>query len=235
MDNSQAYFSNIEKLVKYHQVENAQDMIDRTASIKQYLDGLNIDRRKIAVGFDIVMWYFDMFSSETTKWNKNFSSTYGGAPYEQMFLAKNPTASLMTFPAWNTGLAKLLNDESSLTLVNGYQLDLFENFCKKESETWEYDVVSRQSVEAGTAGTFDYIAINTYDIIHDPSLVVSYFNMLNTKGVLIIGHANDGASLYEAGAEYSPYFEVNQNLKALENARVYHDYTVMGTTFAIKL
>jgi len=61
VDNSQAYFSNIEKLVKYHQVENAQDMIDRTASIKQYLDGLNIDRRKIAVGFDIVMWYFETF------------------------------------------------------------------------------------------------------------------------------------------------------------------------------
>lgn len=235
MDNSQIYFSNIEKLVKYHQVESAQDMIDRSETIKQYLDGLNIDRRKVAVGFDIVMWYFDMFSSETTMWNKNFSSTYGGAPCEQAFLMAKPSTSLMTYPAWNTGLARLMNKKSDVTFVNGYQLDIFEQFCKNQSETWNYSTALRQSVEAGTAGTFDFIAMNTYDVIHDPSLIVNYFNMLNTGGTLVIGHANDGASLYEVGAEYSPYFEINQYLKEIENSRVYHDYTTMGTTFAIKM
>lgn len=235
MDDSQIYFSRIKNIVKYHQVENSQDMVDRTASIKEYLDTLNIDRRKIAVGFDIVIWYFDMFFNESTKWNQNFSSTYGGAPYELAFLAKRPASSLMSFPAWNTGLAKLLNDESSVTFVNSYQLDLFENFCKNESETWNYETVLRQEVEAGTAGPFDYIAINAYDIIHDPSLVVSYFNMLATGGVLVIGHINNNALLYEVGAEYSPYYEVHQNLKNINNCRVYHDYTVQGTTVAIKL
>ena len=235
MDNSQIYFSNIEKVVKYYQVENAQDMIDRTESIKQYLDGLNIDKRKIAVGFDVLIWYFDMFSSNTTMWNQNFSSTYGGGVYEEAFLLAKPTNSLMTFPAWNTGLARLINSKSNMTLVNSYQLDLFEQFCKKETETWTYSTVLKTEVESGTAGPFDFIAMNTYDIVHDPSLVVNYFNMLTPGGAMVIGHANDGGALYEAGAEYSPYFEINENLKNIENCIVHHDYTTMGTTIAIKL
>lgn len=236
MDNSKEFFSNIEEIVKFYQVENAQDMVDRTAAIKQYLDTLSIDKRRIAIGmFDILIWYFDMFSSETTMWNQNFSSTYGGSQYELSFLTKNPTTSLMSFPAWNTGLAKLMDEKSDLTIINGYQLDLFETFCKKESETWAYNTVSRQEVEAGIAGSYDYIAINSYDVIHDPSLVVSFFNMLNAGGVLVIGHANNSGHLYEDGAEYIPQYELHQNLKELNNSLVYHDYSVMGTTIAIKM
>jgi hypothetical protein len=235
VDNSQIYFSNIEKIVKFYQVENAQEMIDRTESIKQYLDGLNIDKRKVAVGFDVLIWYFDMFSSDTTMWNQNFSSTYGGASYEEAFLLAKPGSSLLTFPAWNTGLARLMDARSTMTLVNSYQLDIFEQFCKKETETWNYGVVSKAQVEQGAAGPFDFIAMNTYDIVHDPILAVQYFNMLTTGGVMVIGHANDGGALYEAGAEYSPYYEINDHLKGLENSIVYHDYTTMGTTVAIKL
>lgn len=236
MVNSKEFFSNIEEIVKFYQVENAQDMVDRTGDIKQYLDTLSIDKRKVAVGqFDVLVWYFDMFSSETTMWNQNFSSTYGGSQYELSFLTKNPTTSLMSFPAWNTGLAKLMDQKSDLTLINGYQLDLFESFCKKESETWNYDTVLRQQVEAGTAGLYDFIAINSYDVIHDPSLVVSFFSMLNAGGVLVIGHTNNSAHLYDDGAEFSPYYELHQKLKQLENSLVYHDYSVMGTTIAIKM
>ena len=235
MDNANIYFSRIANLVKYENVEGPQEMVDRVASIKSYLDSLNIDKRRIAVGFDILMWYFDIFSSETSEWNNNFGTTYGGAPAEQAFLFSKPAKSLLSYPAWNTGLAKLMNEKSELTLINSHQLDLFEQFCKKESETWNYDTISRQDAEQGDGGPFDFIAINSYDIFHDPELVKSYFNMLSTGGVLVIGHINENNSLYEAEMEYTSGYAVHAALKSFENARVYHDYTVMGTTFAIKM
>lgn len=235
MDNGNIYFSRIANLVKYENVEGPQEMVDRVASIKSYLDSLNIDKRRIAVGFDILMWYFDIFSSETSEWNNNFGTTYGGAAPEQAFLFSKPAKSLLSYPAWNTGLAKLMNEKSELTLINSYQLDLFEQFCKKESEIWNYDTISRQDAEQGNGGSFDFIAINSYDILHDPEIVKSYFNMLNTGGVLVIGHINENNSLYEAEMEYTSSYAVHAALKEFENARVYHDYTVMGTTFAVKM
>ena len=235
MDNANIYFSRVAKLVKYDSVENSQDMIDRTAAIKSYLDGLNLDKRKIAVGFDIVMWYFDIFARETSEWNQNFGSTYGGAAVEQAFLFSKPAKSLLSYPAWNTGLARLMDQKSELTFVNSYQLDLFEQFCKKESETWTYDTISRQDAEEGNGGPFDFIAIHSYDVFHEPELVKSYFNMLNTGGILVIGHINNNDSLYEAEMESTPFYEMHKALHEFENSRVYHDYTTAGTTFAIKM
>lgn len=235
MDNSQIYFSNIQKLVKYYQIEDGQEMIDRTQAIKQYLDGLSIDKRKIAAGFDMVIWYFDMFGTESSNWNRNFSSTYGAGVYEEAFLMAKPTTSLMTFPAWNTGLARLMHEKSQITFVNGYQLDLFEQFCMKETETWNYNVVSKKQVEQGEAGPFDFIAMNGYDIVHDPSLATAYFNLLAPNGAMLIGHANDNGTLYEAGSEYSPYFEIAQNLRDIEDCILHHDHTALGTIIAIKL
>lgn len=235
LNTTQILFSNIKKIVKLYQVEEAQEMIDRVANIKQYLDGLSIDKRKIAAGFDYIIWYFDMFGSEQTNWNQNFSSTYGAAPYEQAFMLAKPASSLMTFPAWNTGLARLINSRSTMTLVNSYQLDIFEQFCKKETETWNYNTVLKTEVEEGTAGPFDFIAMSAYDVLHDPILVLSYFNMLKSGGTMVIAHANDNGNLYDAGGEYTPSYEINQHLVGLENSIVYHDYTTLGSTTVIKL
>jgi hypothetical protein len=235
VDNTQIYFSNIEKLVKYYQVENGQDMLDRTQAIKQYLDSLNIDKRKIAAGFDMLIWYFDMFGTPESHWNINYSSTYGGGVYEEAFLMSKPTKSLMTFPAWNTGLARIINEKSEVTFVNGYQLDIFEQFCKKETETWSYDTVLREELEKGTAGPFDFIAMNTFDIHHEPSLSATYFNMLSPGGVMVIGHVNDNGDLYSVAGQYNPNFEMITSLKNLENCILHHDHTALGTAIAIKL
>jgi hypothetical protein len=59
--------------------------------------------------------------------------------------------------------------------------------------------------------------------------------MLADNGVMLITWANDGGNLYEADAEYSPYSEINQHLKSLENVCVSHDYTLLGTTTVVKL
>jgi hypothetical protein len=59
--------------------------------------------------------------------------------------------------------------------------------------------------------------------------------MLATNGVMLVTWTADNGNLYETDAEYSPYFEIHQHLKSLENVCVSHDYTSLGTTTVVKL
>lgn len=239
MNSEQIYFSRINQLLKPF-TPNAivnQEEIDVYSKIKEYLDSLSLDKRKIAVGGDIFIWIFDAFSKQTSTYKTTDGLRYGDFKQESLFLTKNPTNSLYSSPSWNVNFARIMATRSNVTFVNNFHLDMLENIAleQEELDSWNYDVISRQDAEAGNGGPFDFIAINTYDIIHDPSLVLSYFNMLADNGLLLISWANDNGNLYKVDSEYSPYFEINQHLKALENAVVYHDYTTLGSTYAIKL
>lgn len=221
-------------MIKYHSPNTSQELIDRLSPIKEYLDTLGLDKRKIAVGFDNMIWFFDMFSRQSSNWVEAKSSVYGDGPQEKTFLLKKPATVLMASPAWNTNLTKLMNDNSTLTLLNGHQLDLFEEFIKNDSDGWNYSTVTRQQTESSSVGPYEMICINVFDIVHNPELVQAYYDMLAPGGVLTISYANDNGNLYELGAEYSPYYEINQILKNNEDAVIYHDYTTVGTTIAIK-
>jgi hypothetical protein len=235
-DNSE-FFNYINQVTKYiNTPEQAkQSVLDYSLRIKQYLDTLNLDKRKKAVGLDFIMWFYDMFGNSASKWHEGFASNHGDGPQELLLLTKQPVKTLISSPSWNVAFAKLVNEKSNLTFINSYQLDLFEQFCIDDPSIWDYATITRQEAEAGSGGPFDLICINTYDIIHDPSVVIGYFNMLETNGVMVIPYANDGGTLYDTGAEDSPYYEINKELKALSNSLVYHDYSSIGTTYVIKL
>lgn len=239
MSVQKSFFSRVNDLLKplRTNAEVNQLEFDTHSKIKIYLDTLPIDKRKIAVGGDVFIWYFDLFSREDSAQRSTEGYRYGDGILETSFLIKNPAKSLMSNPVWSVGFAKTAASKSELTLINNYQLNLLENCISAEAEIedWNYQVISRQDAEASAAGPFDFIAITSYDIVHDPSLVLSYFNMLADNGVMLITWANDNGNLYETDAEYSPYFEISQHLKSLENVCVSHDYTNLGTTTVVKL
>ena len=237
MADNNEFFNYIEQVTKHvHTSEQStQSLIDYTTKVKEYLDTLNLDKRKKAVGLDFVMWFFDAYSNSSSKWHEGFGSNYGNGALELMLFAKQPEKTLYGSPAWNVDFAKLLNEKSSLTFINGYQLDLFEQFGIEDPSAWTYDAITRQEAEAGSSGPFDLIYISSFEVIHDPSVVVNYFNMLATNGVMVITMTNDGGNLYDTGAEDSPYYEINEELKALNNSLVYHNYSSGGTTYVVKL
>ncbi len=238
MDNliqTNRYFSYINNLTKYSVGNSDQQILDRYSKVKTYLDTLSLDKRKNAVGFDIYIWLFEMFGTESSKWSQALSSNYGDGFQEQVFLLKNPSTALITNTAFNVNFSKLVNDRASLSVLNGIQLDLFEHLLKDEFTGWDYNVVTKQQAEAAEAGPFDFISLYSFDVVHNPEVVKSYYQMLNPGGVLLISFMNDNGNVYENGAEYSPYTEICEQLKSIDGSLLYHDYTTIGTSVAIKM
>ena len=239
MSNEKLFFSRVNDLLKPYKTNAIanQREIDAYSKVREYLDTLPIDKRKIAVGGDIFIWYFDSLGREDSVHRSTDGFRYGDNPQESVFMIKRPAKSLLTSPAFSIAFAETVASMSNLTLLNNSQLHLLEKaiLTEEEIEEWNYEVITKQEAEASDGGPFDFISLNSYEIIHDPSLVLSYFNMLNDNGVMLVTWANDNGNLYETDAQYSPYFEINQHLKGLENVCISHDYTSLGTTIVVKI
>lgn len=239
MSAEKSFFSRVNDLLKPYKTNAIANQIeiDAYTKIKEYLDTLPLDKRKIAVGGDIFIWYFDTFLREDVEYRSTGGFRYGDNPQESSFLIKKPTKTLLTSPVLSIAFAQTAASRSDLTLVNNHQLNLLERCILTEAEIaeWDYEVISRQQAEASEGGPFDFISVISYDIVHDPSLVLSYYNMLAANGVMLVTWTGDNGNLYETDAEYSPYFEIHQHLKGLENVSVSHDYTSLGTTIIVKL
>lgn len=226
------YFENLVKLIKYIDIESVEDSIAKSKKINNYLKTLSLDKRKIAVGMDFLIWYFDVFSEDSHFWNVNPAYYYAANTHEFGFLTANPETSLMTLPAFNTGLANLMNKRSKLTMLNNYQLDLFEQFIK--TDEWHYDTVTMQEIEANQGPTYDFICMSLHDVIHDPSIAVKFFNRLNKNGTLMMLYTGMD-SLYQDESIFTEIYQVHQVLKDIDNSAVYHNPTGAAVTYAVKL
>lgn len=239
MSMEKSFFARVNDLLKPYRSNAEVNQLEQDSfvKVKEYLDTLPIDKRKIAVGGDIFIWYFDTFSREDSVHKSTDGFRYGDSLQESSFLIKKPTKSLLTSPVFSVAFAQTVASRSDLTLVNNHQLNLLERCILTETEIaeWDYEVISRQQAEASEGGPFDFISLNSYDIVHDPSLVLSYYNMLAANGVMLVTWISDNGNLYETDAEYSPYFEIHQHLKSLENVCISHDYTTIGMTTVVKL
>jgi hypothetical protein len=226
------YFENLVKLIKYLDIESIKDSIDKSKKINEYLNSLSIDKRKIAVGMDFMIWYFDVFSKDSHFWNVNPAYFYAANTHEFGFLTAKPKTSLMTLPAFNTGLANLMQKRSKLTLLNNYQLNLFEKFIK--TDDWNYDTVTMQQIEHDDSPTYDFICMSLHDVVHRPELTIKFFDTLNTSGTLMMLYTGMD-SLYQDQSIYTDIYEVHDTLKNIKNSVVYHNPTGAAVTYAVKL
>jgi hypothetical protein len=120
MSSEKIFFSRVNDLLKPYK-SNAtvnQRELDTYAKIKEYLDTLSLDKRKIAVGGDIFIWYFDTFGREDSIHRSTDGFRYGDNPQENIFMIKNPLKSLLTTPAISIAFAETVASRSQLTLVN---------------------------------------------------------------------------------------------------------------------
>lgn len=228
------YFDNLVNLIKYTDIESVEESIQKSKNVKEYLDTLDLDKRKIAAGMDFLIWYFDVFSQESHFWNTNQAYYYAANTHEFGFLTANPKTCLMTLPAFNTGLLRLMHKKCKLTLLNNYQLNLFERIIKKDNENWDYNILSMQEVELGTKETYDFICMSVHDVLHDPDSIVGFFNMLNKNGTMMILYTGTD-SLYKDESVFTDFHEVHEKLKNTENSCVYHNPTGAAVTYAVKL
>ena len=226
------YFENLIKLIKYIDIESVEDSIFKSKKINNYLKTLSLDKRKIAVGMDFLIWYFDVFSEDSHFWNVNPAYYYAANTHEFGFLTAKPETSLMTLPAFNTGLANLMNKRSKLTMLNNYQLDLFEQFIK--TDEWHYDTITMQEIETNQGPTYDFICMSLHDVIHNPSVAVKFFDRLNKNGTLMMLYTGMD-SLYQDESIFTDIYEVHQVLKDIDNSAVYHNPTGAAVTYAVKL
>jgi hypothetical protein len=226
------YFENLIKLIKYIDIESVKDSISKSKKINNYLKTLSLDKRKIAVGMDFLIWYFDVFSEDSHFWNVNPAYYYAANTHEFGFLTAKPETSLMTLPAFNTGLANLMNKRSKLTMLNNYQLDLFEQFIK--TDEWHYDTITMQEIETNQGPTYDFICMSLHDVIHNPSVAVKFFDRLNKNGTLMMLYTGMD-SLYQDESIFTDIYEVHQVLKDIDNSADYHTPTGAAVTYAVKL
>jgi len=226
------YFANLIKLIKYIDIESVEDSIIKSKKISEYLESLSIDKRKIAVGMDFMIWYFDVFSKDTHFWNTNPAYFYAANTHEFGFLTAKPKTTLMTLPSFNTGLLNLMAKRSELTLLNNYQLHLFENFIHKKD--FDYKTLLMQEIENGTEKKYDFICMSIHDVIHDPALVVKFFDCLTEGGTLMMLYTGTD-QLYKKESIFTDFFEVHQNLINIKNSSVYHNPTGAAVTYAVKV
>jgi hypothetical protein len=226
------YFENLIKLIKYIDIESVEDSISKSKKINNYLKTLSLDKRKIAVGMDFLIWYFDVFSEDSHFWNVNPAYYYAANTHEFGFLTAKPETALMTLPAFNTGLVNLMHKRSKLTMLNNYQLDLFEQFIK--AGEWNYDTVTMQEIEANQGPTYDFICMSLHDVIHNPNIAVNFFNRLNKNGTLMMLYTGMD-SLYQDESIFTEIYQVHQVLKNIDNSAVYHNPTGAAVTYAVKL
>lgn len=226
------YFDNLVKLIKYNDIESVEESISKSKIINEYLESFSIDKRKIAAGMDFMIWYFDVFSKESHFWNVNPAYFYAANTHEFGFLTANPKSSLMTLPAFNTGLARLMEKRSKLSLLNNYQLHLFEHYIG--DEPWSYDTVTMQDIQSGNGGYYDFICMSIHDVIHDPGSVVDFFNLLNENGTMMMLYTGTD-QLYKDESIYTDFYEVHRNLINIKNSCVYHNPTGAAVTYAVSL
>ena len=227
------YFSNLVKLIKYLDIESVEESITKSAVINDYINSLNIDKRKIAVGMDFLIWYFEVFSKDTHFWNTNPAYFYAANTHEFGFLTAKPETSLMSLPAFNTGLARLMAKKSKLTLLNNFQLHLFEKVIDRKKE-FEFGSVLMQDIEARNAGVYDFICISAHDVLHRPEIVKDFFYHLNNNGTIMILYTGSD-SLYQNGSMYTDLYEIHKHLIELPNSQVYHNPTGAAVTYAVKV
>jgi arginine/ornithine N-succinyltransferase beta subunit len=233
MDNNKFYFSRLEQLVKYKALD-IQDTIDISRKVNDYITTLPIDKRREAIGKDLVTWFFEVFSAEDSVWNETVASEYTSSYVEMLYLAAKPTKTLMSNPAFNYAIAKLMNSSTDLTLVNNYHVDYLEHCLADENVSWNYEVKTMQDVESEDLGQFDFIFISTFDICHDVSLVKNFCNALNSGGTMVISHTNDDLRVYSPEIEYTSAYEMHESIKSLSGLSVYHIPTAPGHTVVIK-
>jgi hypothetical protein len=208
-NNDKLYYDRLEKLVKYKALE-IQGTLDVSRKVNDYLTTLPIDKRREAIGRDLVTWFFEVFSAEDSVWNDSFVSEYTSSYVEMLFLAAKPTKTLMSNPAFNYTIAKLMN------------------------VSWDYQTKSMQDVESGTLGKFDFIFITEFDIFHDISLIENFCEALNPGATMVVSHTNDDLRVYASDSEYTPAYELHQIVKSISGLNVYHIPTAPGHTVIIK-
>lgn len=233
-NNDQLYYSKIEKIVKYKSLGEIQDTVDVSTKIYEYNNTLSLDQRREALGNDLATRFFDLFAKEDSAWNTSFVSEFYAGYAEMLYLAAKPAKTLMTNPAFNYEISKLMNSSTDLTLVNNYQLDYLENLLQDNAVNWSYNTVTMQDIENETAGTYDFIFLTMFEIYHDVSMVKNFCNALNSKGTMLISYTNDDARLYSAENEYSQAYEMHQELKSISGVNVYHSPAITGHTVVIK-
>jgi hypothetical protein len=91
-----------------------------------------------------------------------------------------------------------------------------------------------QDVETDAAGTYDFICMSVHDVLHDPGLVVNFYNMLNKNGTIMMLYTGTD-SLYKDESVFTDFHEVHESLKNIKNACVYHNPTGAAVTYAVKL
>ncbi len=232
-NNDKLYYDRLEKLVKYKALE-IQGTLDVSRKVNDYLTTLPIDKRREAIGRDLVTWFFEVFSAEDSVWNDSFVSEYTSSYVEMLFLAAKPTKTLMSNPAFNYTIAKLMNSTTDLTFINNYQLDYLEHCLADDNVSWDYQTKSMQDVESGTLGKFDFIFITEFDIFHDISLIENFCEALNPGATMVVSHTNDDLRVYASDSEYTPAYELHQIVKSISGLNVYHIPTAPGHTVIIK-
>lgn len=239
MNSEHLHFSRVNQLLKPVTPNSVVNQIesDTSLKIKEYLDTLSIDKRKIAVGGDFYIWYHDLMSRDNLVHKKTEGFRYGDGLQESLFLIKKPINTLLSSVSWNVNFARIAATRSNVTFTNNYHLDLIEHVVldQEELNSWNYNVISKQDIEAGEGGPFDFIVVPAWEMVHDPSLVLSYYNLLASNGLLLISWANDNGNLYKVDSQYSPYYEIIQHLKELEDVAIYHDFTTLGSAYIVKL
>lgn len=232
-DNSELYYSRLEKLVKYKALE-IQETLDASTKINNYLLTLPLDKRREAVGRDLMTWFFEVFSAEDSAWNRSFVSEYTSSYVEMLYLAARPTKTLMSNPTFNYAIAKLMNSSTDLTFIDNYHLDYIEHCLADDNVSWNYATKTMQDVENDALGSFDFIFISEYDVFHDVALITKFCNALNAGGTMVLSHTNDDLRAYGAESEYTLSYEMHQVIKSISGLSVYHIPTAPGHTVVIK-
>jgi len=234
----------------YQQVVSYSDITDRSKAILDYeKDTLSLDRSNQSIGLPpSVLHAYELLSLASQFDEKQNSYALAGMQYmagqvEMVISLYKPKNVLwMNLPAH--GLPREYINQfnfENFYVVNDEQLFRDEHVIEN-SET-PFTVLEEADILSGVfPSTIDLIIMDTvsFSSLFDLSALEKIYENLAVGGVILLYNNNDYITYYANNDEfeeekpYHPIYDVNQQIKTLNNALVYHISTTAGITVIIK-
>lgn len=220
--------ADLDTVTQYHSDAAETTLAERAA--------FGVDRRTVAIGGSEEFWMIDLLRNPTREWMSVVVSMNDSV--ELMLGTKKPKNILALSAGMVAGAYAWINENpgTKLTLINDYQLDMYEQHMMPQSDVYtvaSYDVIDHDDLRAGVDDKFDFILSLPWDIMSDREVQKLCVDSLAPGGILFVALTNNGTKLYRDDFHTHPYADMHKFLHSCDGL-TYHNPALYGFTVFIK-
>lgn len=213
---------------------------DEIKNISDYVMSMRTDKRSIATGIDATN--YAPFQTLTTGGDSHRIFAKSVSLYTSMIAhIVEPQSLLIDQSVCSPDIIVMLHNlfSTTITIVNGPYLHLYEKFVKPSSSKINevpYSSRSRYEIIDDQTEKYDLIILYSDDLESDYEYTESVMNSISTKGVLlIVNAANQGMLYYSDDYSATPQAALHELINSYSGFATYHVPNLIGFTVVKKI